>query len=198
MVYLVPVCYPQRPPGKPGCPWCHKTLALGSMRIVPRFFATHQYSDRTLPIGATPRLPAKVVAELVDTTTVTNRSILSYNVAMSAADPWNPAFISNGFLFQAEDADRYLSQVGRKVRISPSYRFIFDEHLARFYVFNYLHGRHFLSSREALLKELKRLSAAPFPAPAEAYDPERFEHFRKQYLAQLISRFGRVERHANG
>jgi hypothetical protein len=126
--------------------------------------------------------------------TVTQRTDPSYNVRMTNEDAWDAESISNGFLFQAEDAERYLSEVRWKVRSNPSYQCVLDEHLARFYVFNYLHGRTFLSSRQALLKELKRLAAVPIDAPTEAYSPERFEHFRQQYLAQLISRFGEGER----
>jgi hypothetical protein len=112
---------------------------------------------------------------------------------MTNADPWNPDLIGNEFLFQAGDAERYLSEVRRKVGVNPSYQCILDEHLARFYVFNFLRDRTFLCSREALLKELTRLAAGPFDAPAQAYNPERFEHFRQQYLAQLISRFSHGE-----
>lgn len=117
---------------------------------------------------------------------------------MTNADPWNPDLISSEFLFQAEDAERYLSEVRRKVRANPSYQCILDEHLARFYVFNYLYDRTFLCSREALMKELKRLAGVPCDAPAEAYDPVRFEHFRQQYLGHLISRFGPGQLEANG
>lgn len=130
--------------------------------------------------------------------TVTQRAVPSYNVRMTNADAWDPEFMSNGFLFQAQDAERYLSEVRRKVRSNSSYQCVLDDHLARFCVLNYLHGRTFLSSRQTLLKELKRLAAVPFAAPTEAYSPERFEHFRQQYLAQLISRFGEEKPQAKG
>jgi len=68
---------------------------------------------------------------------------------------WDEKALSSEFLTQAQDAERYLGEVRRKVKRNRSYERVFDEHLARFYVFNYIHGRTFLSTRQALLRELK-------------------------------------------
>lgn len=102
---------------------------------------------------------------------------------------WNSDAVSQQFLVQAEDAERYLQEVRVKVKSNSSYQHVHDEHLARFYVFNYLHGRTFLASRDALLKELQSMAAHAIPAPREAYEGERFGRYRQQYVNLLISQF---------
>jgi hypothetical protein len=63
---------------------------------------------------------------------------------------WNSEELLARYWRQAEDAERYLAEVREKVKRSRSYEHVFDEHMARFYVYNYLHGRAFLETREAL------------------------------------------------
>jgi hypothetical protein len=60
---------------------------------------------------------------------------------------WDAAALSRHFLQVAEAAESYVQEVRGKVRESPSYKVLHDEHLARFYVFNRLHGRTWLASR---------------------------------------------------
>jgi hypothetical protein len=60
---------------------------------------------------------------------------------------WNPEDLSVRYRHQAEDAERYLAEVRRKVKGNRSYEHVFDQQVARFYVFNHLHGRTFLESR---------------------------------------------------
>jgi hypothetical protein len=102
---------------------------------------------------------------------------------------WNAEALSRRFLAQAVSAEQYLQEVRIKVKTNPSYQNIHDDYLARYYVFNYLHGRTFLASSNALLKELKSMAVHSTPAPREAYEQERFEHYRQQYIAQLINEF---------
>jgi hypothetical protein len=101
---------------------------------------------------------------------------------------WNAEALSKRFLAHAEDAESYLKEVRVKVKTNSSYQHIHDDHLARYYVFNHMHGRTFLASSDALLKVLHSMATDP-PAPREAYDQETFEHYRQQYLTQLISEF---------
>jgi hypothetical protein len=60
---------------------------------------------------------------------------------------WNSEELSAQYRHQAEDAERYLAEVRGKLKRSRSYEHVFDEHMARFYVYNYLHGRTFLESK---------------------------------------------------
>lgn len=102
---------------------------------------------------------------------------------------WNVESLSRRFLSQANSAESYLREVRVKVKTNASYERVYDEHLARFYVFSYLHGRTFLSSKEALLKELKEFSDDTMQTPSDAYDPACFKQHRKLYIAQLIKEF---------
>lgn len=102
---------------------------------------------------------------------------------------WNSDVVSQQFLAQAKNAERYLQEVRMKVKSNLSYQHVYDEHLARFYVYNYLHGRLFLASRAALLKELQSMATHPIPASLKAYDDERFGTYRQQYLDHLIEQF---------
>jgi hypothetical protein len=104
-------------------------------------------------------------------------------------EKWDTDAVSRQFLFQAEDADRYLRQVQNKVKSNRAYECVYDEHLARFYVYNYLHGRTFLISRKALLDELRSLANTTLSAPHDAYDPQRFERYRQSYIAEIINQF---------
>jgi len=49
---------------------------------------------------------------------------------------WNSETISEQFLAQAKDAERYIREVRVKVNTNSSYQHIYDDHLARYYVFN--------------------------------------------------------------
>lgn len=103
---------------------------------------------------------------------------------------WDPEALTRRFLHQAEDAERYLAEVRGKVKSNPSYQHVYDEHMARFYVFNYLHGRTFLESRNSLLQELQSILTAQVPSP-DVYDKERFETYRRRYIEQLIEEFSK-------
>ena len=102
---------------------------------------------------------------------------------------WDTDRISETFRSIAIKAERDYSEVRRKVKLNPSYKMIYDEHLAKFYVYNYLHGKLFLSSREQLVEELQRmLSYEVIPSP-ECYDLDRFERYRQACINGEISKF---------
>ncbi len=102
---------------------------------------------------------------------------------------WDPDVLTKRFLHQAQEAEHYLNEVRHKIKSTPSYEHVYDDHLARLYVFNYLHGRTCLETQQSLLRELRSLlSAKPRPAP-DAYDQELFETYRRRYLGQLIEEF---------
>lgn len=100
---------------------------------------------------------------------------------------WNAEAMSKLFLSEAESADRHLSEVADKAKTNKSFAQIYDQHLARYYLYNYLHGRVFLYSRETLLKELRVLEQTRFTTPHGVYDAERFEKFRQHYISELIN-----------
>jgi len=102
---------------------------------------------------------------------------------------WDPDALTKRFLHQAEDAERYLNEVRSKIKRSSSYEHVYDEHMARFYVFNYLHGKIFLENRESLLRELKSLASTNIRPGPDVYDKDRFENYRRRYLEQLIEEF---------
>jgi hypothetical protein len=107
---------------------------------------------------------------------------------MSMTTNWNPAAAHDYFLHGAEEAERYLREVRSKIKSNPSYERVHDEHLAKFYVFNYLHGRTFLDSRESLLRELNTMLRQPV-STTEAYDADRFETYRKSYITELMKKY---------
>ncbi len=102
---------------------------------------------------------------------------------------WNVETLSSRFLREANSAEGYLRELRFKIETNKSYERVYDEHLARFYVFNYLHGRTFLYSREALLKELKDFSRDTQETPSDAYDPACFKKHRKLCISKLIEEF---------
>jgi hypothetical protein len=104
-------------------------------------------------------------------------------------EAWDMNAVSQGFFNIAQEADRYLREVRLKLKWNKSYEPIFDEHLAKFYVYNYFHGRTFLVSRHALVEELRNLKNTPFPGTSEALDAKRFEHYRKIYIEELITEY---------
>jgi len=95
---------------------------------------------------------------------------------------WNLEELSARYLHQAEDAERYLAEVRGKLKRNRSYEHVFDEHIARFYVYNYLHGRTFLQTREELLRELEAMKYGAPPVGPEVFDRERFERHYRMYL----------------
>jgi hypothetical protein len=102
---------------------------------------------------------------------------------------WNPESMSRSFISAAEDAERYMKQCKSKVAQTDRYKELHDEHLAKFYVYNYLHGRTFLETREQFLAELREMVAADYPAPHEAFDPNTFTTWRKSYIQNLIDAY---------
>lgn len=86
----------------------------------------------------------------------------------------------------AENAERYMLECRRKSATNANYEALHDEHLAKFFVFNYLHGRIFLATREGLLAELRSFLRVQQTAPLEAFDANRFLEWRQRYVASLI------------
>lgn len=65
---------------------------------------------------------------------------------------WNAESISGRLQRIANEANKYLHEVQGKAESRITYQHVHDEYLAKYYVYNYLHGRTFLASRGALLE----------------------------------------------
>lgn len=102
------------------------------------------------------------------------------------ATHWDPESMSPSFVFAAESAERYMLECKSKLSRSDRYKELHDEHLAKFYVFNYLHGRTFLQTREKFIAELERMLGEDYAPPHEAFDPQIFTTWRRRYIQNLI------------
>jgi hypothetical protein len=101
---------------------------------------------------------------------------------------WDTESISEGYRQQADMAQHRLDEVKRRHRDSPAYGHELDEALARFYFFNYMHGRVWLESREALLTKLREMRERSI-LPGEVQDPERFLRRYRSEIEHQIQRF---------
>jgi len=110
------------------------------------------------------------------------------NMQTSEKD-WDLEALTREFLATAQSAERYLSEVRAKLHLTKSYEPIYDQTLADLYVFNYLHDRTFLATRESLLSALHELVASDVPRPANVFDFNLFLTFRKNIAQSLIQRF---------
>jgi hypothetical protein len=99
---------------------------------------------------------------------------------------WNSNELSKRFLHQAQEAERYLGEVRGKLKQSRAYEHVFDEHMARFYVFNYLHGRTFLETPGQLVAELGSMNRGEIPHDREVFDKARFERHYRAYIEQVM------------
>ena len=111
------------------------------------------------------------------------------NGAEQKNNAWDWRELSAEFLSRAEDSERYLNEIRPKLRLNKSYERVNDETLAKFYVYNYLHGRDFLHTRETLLSALHSLLSVDVPKPKEAFELDRFLEFRRIFIQALIDRF---------
>ena len=90
---------------------------------------------------------------------------------------WRPEEMSSRFLAIAEQSEHRLQELQAKLHTSTVYKHEFDEVLAAFFVYNYLHGRTYLETRAAFCAELQRM-LKNIPNPFEG-NQERFEaHYR--------------------
>ncbi len=98
---------------------------------------------------------------------------------------WNLESISHSFLIAAQMSENYLNEIRPKLVSQPTYKLLYDEHLATFYVYNYLHGRTFLESKATLIKELKRMKENPNIA-SEAIVKEHYLNFYTKTIDSIL------------
>jgi hypothetical protein len=102
---------------------------------------------------------------------------------------WDPKILSEEFLAKTQACERYLDEIKAKLHVTRSFELIFDEALAEFYVFNYLHGKPFLATRDQFLAGLRGLLKMEVPKALGILDFERFKVVRQNIIENLIRRF---------
>lgn len=100
---------------------------------------------------------------------------------------WDKKQISRSYEDTAQQAENYLNRCREGAKTQEGYKPLHDEHLAKFYLYNYLHGRIFLESPSELLRELQRLLGSPPKPPRECFDPECFVSWYRVYVEGEIS-----------
>ena len=101
---------------------------------------------------------------------------------------WDANSLSESYERIADEAWRYCEEVKGKLSRTSSYEGVYDEHMAKYYVYNYLHGKTFLHSKEALVKELSTMLSHT-QKPMKCFDPSVFEKNRIYYIKYEIARF---------
>ncbi len=104
---------------------------------------------------------------------------------------WDPERLSQEFLAKAEACERSLDEIKTRLHMTRSYELIFDEALAEFYVFNSLHGKPLLATRDQFLAGLRGLLEMEIPKGLGILDFERFKVVRQNIIENLIRRFER-------
>lgn len=106
---------------------------------------------------------------------------------------WDYEDESNFFLRITESMKRHLNEAAAKAKDKPSYQMFYDDCLSKFNVFNYLHQRSFLTSRERLLDELRRLLDDQISVPDEVYDKEQYKRCWRTHVNSLIELYQKNE-----
>lgn len=93
---------------------------------------------------------------------------------------WSRNQIKDRYQYLAKEATRYKSEIKTsKVQRNPAYKYLYDEQLAKAFLYNSLVDSLVLGSKEALIEELRRLLTTQrvheeIIASVIAYDDQRF------------------------
>lgn len=87
---------------------------------------------------------------------------------------------------RAEEAFRYATECRRKAKENAGYETLHDEHLAKFYVLDHLHGRTFTHNPKELAKALNSLRANA-PSPHEVFSQERFLYYYNREVDAVLN-----------
>jgi hypothetical protein len=101
---------------------------------------------------------------------------------------WNPNSVNEGFVYRGREAHLRLKECLTKAKNTSIYEVFADEAAAKASVYDYLDGRSFLHSREALLSALRELATMP-PPRGEAFDHERYVQARLSIIDGLLREF---------
>jgi len=107
---------------------------------------------------------------------------------------WDSKALNDSFLAKAESCERRLEEARWKAKTTPAYEREHDMALAQFFVYNSMHGKMFLETREKFLCELQRLSKTSAPFSGQAFDEARFAKFYADVIRQLIESHRHDER----
>jgi|GEM_PF-3002991 len=102
---------------------------------------------------------------------------------------WNSEEKSRNFLFRTQNAEQRLVELEPKLGSNPNYSLEYDATLADFWVYNYLHGKVFLSSPAAFIAEMQQyLENEEIVAAGarRARDPDRFRHNWRELVLGLM------------
>lgn len=94
---------------------------------------------------------------------------------------WDTEKISNEYFRQAREAERYCREIKAKINTTSTYKSVFDEHMAKFYVYSHLYEKTFLKSKATLMSELKSMLSQK-AVPVECFDLDRFHKEREIYI----------------
>jgi hypothetical protein len=95
--------------------------------------------------------------------------------------------LSRQYAFTALNAETYLAQCKEGAKTREGYKKLHDEHVAKSYLYNYLHGRTFLNSPKQLWSELQHRLANPPTPPSECFDKGWFTDCYLSYVRGEIS-----------
>lgn len=101
---------------------------------------------------------------------------------------WDASAISARYSGRADNADRRLRDLDLNLKTNPRYGVEYDAVLADFWVYNYLRGKTFLSSRAELLgalREMLRLEDQ-VKSGARPIDKERFIQSWRRKIENMI------------
>ena len=101
---------------------------------------------------------------------------------------WNLNSVNEGFVLRGREAHLRLTECLAKAKNTSVYEVFADEAAAKASIYDYLDGRSFLHSREALLSALRELATMP-PPRAEAFDHERYVQERLSIIDGLLREF---------
>jgi hypothetical protein len=93
---------------------------------------------------------------------------------------WSLEKIKDRYQYLATEADRYKNEIkSSKVARDPAYKSLYDEQLAKSFLYNSLVDKLFLENRETLIHELTRLLTTKqvhdeILSSVRAYDDQRF------------------------
>jgi len=101
---------------------------------------------------------------------------------------WNLNSVNESFIYRGREANLRLKECLAKAKNVSAYQGFADEAAAKASVYDYLDGRSFLNSREALLSALRDLATMP-PPRVEAFDHECYVQKRLSIIDGLIREF---------
>ena len=109
---------------------------------------------------------------------------------MTTSSDWDWQAVSRSFFQIAQEAYRYAGD--SKARGGAGTQAEHDEYMAKFSVYSHLYDKSFLSRREDLLAELRRMLDDPVTQkPTGVADMDSFERSRIRWIRELIRELGR-------